>query len=112
MPSLEEALAATCNLAHDYATREETPRELFLASGYMEHRETIDVPMLRAHVAEHPEIVQQWMELSENKRTSGGYYIVYDAAAEKYLGGYLPAQESTRYAQDLHGSRGGLCELH
>jgi hypothetical protein len=50
-------------------------REALKVAGYTEHRPSLTAVELRPLVADHPELIEQWLSYSEDKRTDGGSYI-------------------------------------
>ena len=50
-------------------------REALKVAGYAEHRPGLTAAELRPLVADHPELIEQWLSYSEDKRTDGGWYI-------------------------------------
>ena len=50
-------------------------REALKVAGYAEHRPSLTAAELRPLVADHPELIEQWLSYSEDKRTYGGWYI-------------------------------------
>jgi len=50
-------------------------REALKVAGYAELRPSLTAAELRSVIADHPELIEQWMSYSEDKRTDGGWYI-------------------------------------
>lgn len=50
-------------------------REALRVTGYAEYRTSFTAADLQPIVAAHPEIIEQWLSYSEDKRTNGGWYI-------------------------------------
>jgi hypothetical protein len=50
-------------------------REALQITGYAEHRPGVTAAELRRLVVNHPELIEQWLSYSEDKRTDGGWYI-------------------------------------
>jgi hypothetical protein len=46
------------------------------ASAYRELRPTLTRDHLATHLARHPKLVLEWLRFSEDKRTSGGWYLM------------------------------------
>src|SRR5262245_55683775 len=90
MPSLEEALALACNLAPDYYAKSMSPFAQLRSSGYLECRHVIDLAKIRDHVAQHPNLIGDWIDYSENKRVSSDWYFSVDAAESPFVVGHFP----------------------
>lgn len=50
-------------------------REALKVAGYAECRPGLTAAELRPLVADYPELIEQWLSYSEDKRTDGGWYI-------------------------------------
>jgi hypothetical protein len=50
-------------------------REALKVTRYTEYRSSFTAADLQPIVAAHPEIVEQWLSYSEDKRTNGGRYV-------------------------------------
>ena len=60
-------------------------REALKVAGYAERRPSLTAAELRPVVASHPELVEQWLSYSEDKRTHGGWYIRRDGKIGRVL---------------------------
>ena len=75
-PDGDDVVTAVCRLAFDfYAARTVSPVQLVARSGYGRHRDEVTVPRLERCLAEYPEWVNAWLDYSEDKRSSPGWYI-------------------------------------
>lgn len=69
-------IAAICRIPTDYLRRGDvTLSQLLSESGYFDDPNALDVAPLAAHLADHPELVDDWLVYSEDKRTSQGWYF-------------------------------------
>jgi hypothetical protein len=59
--------------------------EALKVAGYAEHRPSFTAAELRLVIADHPELIEQWMSYSEDKRTDGGWYIRRDGKIGRVL---------------------------
>jgi hypothetical protein len=50
-------------------------REALKVAGYAGLRPSLTAAELRPVIADHPELIEQWMSCSKDKRTDGGWYI-------------------------------------
>jgi hypothetical protein len=76
-PALTEAevLNRACRLAADYRARIDiSPFRLMIDSGYADMRAAIDEKKIQAFVRDHPEIIEEWIAYSEDKRCGGWYF--------------------------------------
>jgi hypothetical protein len=60
-------------------------REALKVTGYAEHRASLTSSELWPLVADHPELIEQWLSYSEDKRTDGGWYIRRDGRIGRVL---------------------------
>jgi hypothetical protein len=63
-------------------------------SGYREARPMLTREDLSAHLARHPKLVLDWLRYSEDKRTSGGWYLIHPASG--WVVGRLGGSEQER----------------
>ncbi len=52
-------------------------RDLVAETGYRELRPTLTRDDVAGHLARHPGLVLDWLRYSEDKRTSGGWYLLH-----------------------------------
>lgn len=73
-----EQVATICDIAHDTSFRgsARSLRELLAASDYRQLRPDISAAILAEYLADCPEVVTQWSMYSDDKRTSGGWYLL------------------------------------
>jgi hypothetical protein len=69
-------------------------REALKVAGYAEHRPSLTAAELRPLVADHPELIDQWLSYSKDKRTDGGWYIRRDGK----IGRVLKPRNERQYA--------------
>jgi hypothetical protein len=75
-PSLAMTVEDVCRLAWDYQTiRTVSARELIARSGYGDRWRSVTVERLADTLREHPDWVEAWIQWSEDKRVSSGWYI-------------------------------------
>src|ERR1700675_2444980 len=60
-------------------------REALKVTGYAEYRSSFTAADLLPYVAAHPELIEQWLSYSEDKRTDGGWYIRRDGKIGRVL---------------------------
>src|SRR5580692_8763508 len=60
-------------------------REALKVEGYAEHRPRFSATELRPIIADHPELIEQWLSYSKDKRTDGGWYIRRDGKIGRFL---------------------------
>jgi hypothetical protein len=68
--------------------------ELVVETGYRELRPTLNGQDLADHLARHPGLVLDWLRYSEDKRTSGGWYLLHPSA--EWVVGRLTGPEHGR----------------
>jgi hypothetical protein len=69
-------------------------RDLVAAVGYEEVRPALTRQDLTEHLARHPGLVLEWLRYSEDKRTSGGWYLLHPSTG--WLVGRLAGPEQER----------------
>lgn len=63
-------------IPRDFETRGDVSfHALLIASGYADGHVGVDVPMIEDALRAHPEFVGDWLEYSEEKRSSAGWFI-------------------------------------
>lgn len=65
---------------------------LLKESGYFEMYDQVNEAEITKALNEHPECINDWIMLSEDKRCSSGWYITENENG-KYIVGYYPAEE-------------------
>jgi len=75
-PSLAMTVEDACRLAWDYQVmRTFSGRELIARTGYRDRWRSITVELLAEVLRQHPDWVDAWIQWSEDKRVSSGWYI-------------------------------------
>ena len=69
-------------------------RQLVTETRYREVRPTLSRENLAEHLSRHPGLVRDWLRYSEDKRTSGGWYLMHPASG--WLVGRLGGPETDR----------------
>ena len=59
---------------------------LLRESGYFEHYKNISEDVIHNALADHPELIQEWMQFSEDKRTCAGWYVTQDTKGQYGVG--------------------------
>lgn len=60
-------------------------REALRVTGYADHRASFAAADLQPIIAAQPVLVEQWLSYSEDKRTTGGWYITRDGEIGRVL---------------------------
>ena len=76
------------------ARRRRSLRDLVSESGYRELRPTLTREQVADHLARHPGLVLDWLRYSEDKRTSGGWYLLHPSSG--WIVGRLEGPEHAR----------------
>jgi hypothetical protein len=69
-------------------------RDLVDETGYRDLRPTLSRDDVASHLVRHPKLVLDWLRYSENKRTSGGWYLVHPSSG--WVVGRLAGPEQER----------------
>jgi hypothetical protein len=100
-PRLAMTVEDVCRLAWDYTTvRTVSARELIERSGYRDRSKTITVDLLADTLRREPDWVDAWIQWSEDKRVSSGWYIT-RCGDSAYEVGYHPSDQPVRYGDRI-----------
>jgi hypothetical protein len=69
-------------------------RDLVAQTGYLDLRPTLTRQEIADHLARHPGLVLDWLRYSEDKRTSGGWYLLHPS--KEWIVGRLSGPEHER----------------
>ena len=58
-----------------YKVMNKSMHTLLLESGYFNYNDKVTVELINKELQKHPDCVDQWLQYSEDKRTSNGWYI-------------------------------------
>lgn len=76
MSALRDVADAVVRIPQDFETgRGVSFQALLMASGYANAHAAVDVSMIEDALRAHPEFIGDWIQHSENKRTSAGWFI-------------------------------------
>jgi hypothetical protein len=80
-------LAKILDIGHDTSMRGAgiSLREALAVTGYAEYRSSFTAVDLVPIIAAHPELIEQWLSYSEDRRTDGGWYIKRDGTVGRVL---------------------------
>jgi len=96
-PSLAMTVEDACRLAWDYQVmRTFSGRELIARTGYRDRWRSITVELLAEVLRQHPDWVDAWIQWSEDRRVSSGWYISGRDDAAFDVGNY-PTVPPVRY---------------
>ena len=89
------------NLANDeYRRGDISIYQLFLDSGYLTLQEEISIDDIKAELRDCPYLVQSWLNYSEDKRTSGGWYLIKENE-NTYVVGTLETNNNYTFTDDI-----------
>jgi hypothetical protein len=77
LPISSDRLEPICRIPEALVGR--SLRDLIAETGYRELRPTLSRQDVADHLARHPGLVLEWLRYSEDKRTSGGWYLLHPA---------------------------------
>jgi hypothetical protein len=69
-------------------------RDLVAETGYRDLRPTLSREEIAGYLAKHPGLVLEWLRYSEDKRTSGGWYLLHPSTG--WLVGRLAGPDEER----------------
>lgn len=68
---------------------------LLKETGYFEMHSQINEAFILGEINKHPECISYWLNWSNNKRTTSGWYFRQNENG-KYIVGYFPAREESK----------------
>jgi hypothetical protein len=71
-----QAVARVCRLPAETAALNRSAMDVVARSGYQRFAGEIGVKEIETYLDGHPELVPIWLQWSEDKRTSSGWYLV------------------------------------
>ena len=75
--SEDNVVSAVCRIPLPYRQPDGKPLQRYVAeSGYYDNPEALSVDAVTAFLHYNPTLVDEWFLFSENKRTSGGWYLI------------------------------------
>jgi hypothetical protein len=76
---IDEVVSEVVNITKKFSLRDDVSiYQLLKDSGYFENYFDISIYRIKKELEFHPELVQFWINYSEDKRTSGGWYFKKD----------------------------------
>ena len=100
----QDVADAVVRIPRDFEARGDASfRSLLMASGYAQEHAAVDVPMIESALRAHPEFVKDWLQHSEDKRTSAGGFLRRVGSGDwevGYVDGGAPDQVSV-YQEEL-----------
>jgi len=72
-----------------------TIRDLLKETRFIDYADSIDVQDIESSLARKPDLVPDWIQYSEDKRTTNGYYISHEEN-EPYVVGYYALKSKSR----------------
>ncbi len=74
--NLDKTITAVLALPHSVCSSEDKSlRTLLEESGYFDCHEKVSEERIRRSIARDPNLIREWMEFSENKRSNEGWYL-------------------------------------
>jgi hypothetical protein len=92
LPISSHRLDAICRIPETLSRR--SLRDLVAETGYRELRPTMSRQEVAGHLARHPGLVREWLKYSEEKRASGGWYLLHPST--EWVVGRLAGPEQGR----------------
>ena len=100
-PALAMTVEDVCRLALDYQLfGDRSAREQIARSGYRDRWRSMNVELLADMFRGHPDWVNAWIQWSEDKRVSSGWYIV-RCDSSTFDVGCHPSVPPVRYADKV-----------
>lgn len=71
----EDLLERICNIPRDFRGGKKSPLDLVRESGYYSASADLGTDDIERYLAMHPRIIDDWLGWSEDKRTTGPYFL-------------------------------------
>ncbi len=68
-------IAAICAIPRRFCHEEKSMRDLVAESGYYRVETILALELLHSHLNAEPSLIEDWERWSQDKRTSGGWYL-------------------------------------
>jgi hypothetical protein len=88
-----------CNMARDYATRDQSPKALVEESGYQNVRSEITVEMLKRYLAEHRDLIVDWQVYCDDPRTD--MWILREESQGRFLIAHRKVDRKYRFTDPV-----------
>jgi hypothetical protein len=88
----DEVIERICSLPADFFNGAKPMVQLVSASGIDACPAALTVANLSGYLTDHPELIEEWLRWSENKRVTSGWYFV--RQTDHYIVGFHPKGES------------------
>jgi hypothetical protein len=88
-----------CRLPIDFRDGTKSPLQLVRDSGYLENPVALTIEAVEDALRRKPELVDEWLGWSEDKRVSSGWYFL--KAGTQFVVGYYPRGEKRLYADRI-----------
>ena len=81
-------IASVCNLPREFrSVGTKSVITLLRETGYFDRHTEVSLDAIQAHLATQPELIDDWIMYSADKRTSSGWYLIEDGTVGYYPGG-------------------------
>lgn len=98
--SIDSTVSDVVNLPRNFHGRGDASiYSLLQESGYFAVHEEVTEGAIHDALREHPELASDWMDFSEAKRASSGWFL--RRVAKGYLVGHYPDHEPVEYSDEL-----------
>src|SRR5882724_7953864 len=97
MPS-EAFIEQICNLPIEFRRGSKSPIRIIRESGYCEAPNELTIDAVHAFLRDNDHLIQAWLEWSQDKRVSSGWYLV--CKNGEYTVGRLPDGPQLRFNDD------------
>ncbi len=99
--SIDSTVHEVLNLPRNFYGRGDASiYTLLQESGYFAVHDQVTEGAIHNALRRHPEVVNDWIDLSESRRASSGWYLR-PAGAKGYQVGHYPDNEPVDYADEL-----------
>lgn len=95
----EIVIKRLCNIPANFHSGNKSPVQLVAESGLAQCESALSVEAVSAYLSQHPALVEQWLQWSEDKRVSSGWYFMRES--NKFVVGYYPKGETLNFAEAL-----------
>jgi hypothetical protein len=94
---LDETVERVCRLAEDFYRGRKSMVQLAVDSGVRACRGALATELLASYIAAHPDVVEDWLSWSANKRVTSGWYFKRDG--NRFVVGHHPDGDMFTFAE-------------
>jgi len=95
--SAETVVERLCNLPNAFRGGMKSSVQLVAESGIAQCESALSVDAVAQHLGKHPELIEEWLRWSDDKRSSDGWYFL--RGDDAYVVGFYPNRKALRFSR-------------